>query len=52
MRAEMIKLAVAFRNCFANAPKNKNTPIQIRSKYSQVKTQLVLWTFILFKVTR
>ena len=26
--------------------------IQIRSKDSQVKTQLVLWIFILFKVTR
>jgi len=25
---------------------------QIRSKDSQVKTQLVLWIFILFKVTR
>ena len=26
--------------------------IQIRSKDSQVETQLVLWIFILFKVTR
>jgi len=26
--------------------------IQIRSKDSQVKTQLVLWIFTLFKVTR
>ena len=26
--------------------------LQIRSKDSQVKTQLVLWIFILFKVTR
>jgi len=25
---------------------------QIRSKDSQVKTQLVLWIFILFKVTK
>ena len=28
------------------------THIQIRTKNSQVKTQLVLWIFILFKVTR
>ena len=26
--------------------------IQVRSKDSQVKTQLVLWIFILFKVTK
>jgi len=26
--------------------------IQVRSKDPQVKTQLVLWIFILFKVTR
>jgi len=33
----------------AVTPNNKH---QIRSKDSQVKTQLVLWIFILFKVTR
>ena len=25
MRADIIQLAVAFRNCFVNAPNNKNT---------------------------
>jgi hypothetical protein len=29
-----------------------NIETQVRSKDSQVKTQLVLWIFILFKVTR
>jgi len=28
------------------------TLMQVRSKDSQVKTQLVLWIFILFKVTK
>jgi len=33
-------------------PKRIRSIEQIRSKDSQVKTQLVLWIFILFKVTR
>ena len=32
-------------------PKRIRSIEQIRSKVSQVKTQLVLWIFILFKVT-
>ena len=36
-------LAITFSN---------KTCIFLRNKYSQVKTQLVLWIFILFKVTR
>jgi hypothetical protein len=30
----------------------KHVVIQVRSKDIQVKTELVLWIFILFKVTR
>jgi len=33
-------------------PKKKADNIQVRSKDSQVKTQLLLWIFILLKVTR
>ena len=33
-------------------PQNYLLCLQVRSKDSQVKTQLVLWIFILFKVTR
>jgi hypothetical protein len=43
-------------HCIKNmqfVPRSKHTlsSIQVRSKDSQVKTQLVLWIFILFKVT-
>jgi len=31
---------------------NNQLDVQLRSKDSQVKTQLVLWIFILFKLTR
>jgi hypothetical protein len=33
------------------SPYKQDTGLQVRSKDSQVKTQLVLWIFILFKVT-
>jgi hypothetical protein len=37
---------------FAKLSENYRICIQVRGKDSQVKTQLVLWIFIVFKVTR
>jgi len=47
---------MAINNCYFKKSKLSATltlgsTIQIRSKDSQVKTQLVLWIFILLKVT-
>ena len=41
-----------FEGIFLILTSKGNVMIEVRSKDSQVKTKLVLWIFILFKVTR
>jgi hypothetical protein len=48
--SKILKFRLAQRN--SHHFTSFNVWIQIRSKDSQAKTQLVLWIFILFKVTR